>query len=93
VASQQPLSRRAYRPVLPSLLGIVALSAITRERQPTPTPGRAGVVEWRPAGEPTQVRSHDFPDPEAGKVVPYGVYDLTRNSGWVSVGIWFQRRH
>jgi hypothetical protein len=46
-------------------------------------PGR----QWRPAGEPTQVRSHDFPDPQAGNVIPYGVYDLTRNTGWVSVGI------
>jgi hypothetical protein len=46
-------------------------------------PGR----EWRPAGDPVRVRSHDFPDPEAGKVIPYGVYDLTRNTGWVSVGV------
>jgi hypothetical protein len=46
-------------------------------------PGR----DWRPGGDPVQVRSHDFPDPEAGKVIPYGVYDLTRNTGWVSVGI------
>ena len=43
--------------------------------------------EYRPKGEPVAVRSHDFPDPVAGKVVPYGVYDLTRNTGWVSVGI------
>jgi hypothetical protein len=43
--------------------------------------------EWRPAGDPVGVRSHDFPDPEAGKVVPYGVYDLTRNTGWVAVGV------
>jgi hypothetical protein len=33
------------------------------------------------------VRSHDFPDQELGKVIPYGVYDMTRNTGWVSVGI------
>jgi len=43
--------------------------------------------EWRPAGDPVSVRSHDFPDPVAGKVVPYGIYDLARNTGWVSVGI------
>ncbi len=43
--------------------------------------------EYRPKGDPVEVRSHDFPDAEAGKVVPYGVYDLTRNTGWVSVGI------
>jgi hypothetical protein len=45
-----------------------------------------GGREWRPAGDPVQVRSHDFPG-EAGKAIPYGVYDLTRNTGWVSVGI------
>jgi DDE family transposase len=43
--------------------------------------------EWRPAGDPARVRTHDFPDPAAGKVIPYGIYDLTRNTGWVSVGI------
>ena len=43
--------------------------------------------EWRPTGEPEQVRVHDFLDPELGKVSPYGVYDLTANEGWVSVGI------
>ena len=43
--------------------------------------------EWHPKGEPTLVQTHDFPDPTLGKAVPYGVYDLTRNQGWVSVGI------
>jgi Rhodopirellula transposase DDE domain len=43
--------------------------------------------EWRPRGEPTRVRVHDFLIPERGKAIPYGVYDLTRNAGWVSVGI------
>ena len=43
--------------------------------------------EWRPQGDPEKVRSHDFIDKELGKVAPYGVYDLTRNDGWVSVGI------
>jgi hypothetical protein len=43
--------------------------------------------EWRPEGMPEKVRVHDFLLPEKGKAVPYGVYDLTRNSGWVSVGI------
>jgi len=43
--------------------------------------------EWRPAGEPERVRVHDFLIPEAGKAVPYGVYDLQRDEGWVSVGI------
>jgi hypothetical protein len=43
--------------------------------------------EWRPQGQPEQVRVHDFMDPTLGKAIPYGVYDLTRNEGWVSVGI------
>ena len=43
--------------------------------------------EWQPAGQPEGVRVHDFIDPELGKVNPYGVYDLTANEGWVSVGI------
>jgi len=43
--------------------------------------------EWHPQGDPEKVRVHDFIDKELGKVAPYGVYDLTRNNGWVSVGI------
>jgi transposase len=43
--------------------------------------------DWRPRGQPTRVRVHDFLIPERGKAIPYGVYDLTRNAGWVSVGI------
>jgi transposase len=43
--------------------------------------------EWCPKGEPEQVRVHDFVIAEKGKAIPYGVYDLTRNAGWVSVGI------
>jgi hypothetical protein len=46
-------------------------------------PGR----EWRPRGRPEEVRTHDFPDPKMKKAIPYGVYDLTRNEGWVSLGI------
>jgi transposase len=43
--------------------------------------------EWRPKGEPEQVRVHDFVDPELGRATPYGIYDLGRNHGWVSVGM------
>jgi hypothetical protein len=42
---------------------------------------------WRPKGSPEPVRVHDFLIKENGKAIPYGVYDLTRNAGWVSVGI------
>jgi DDE family transposase len=43
-------------------------------------------VEWQPVGEPERVNVHDFPDPAVGKAIPYGVYDLGANTGWVSVG-------
>lgn len=43
--------------------------------------------ELRPKGEPELVRVHDFVDKELGRATPYGIYDLGRNSGWVSVGI------
>lgn len=43
--------------------------------------------EWQRKGEPEEVDVHDFPDPTLGKVIPYGVFDLSENEGWVSVGI------
>lgn len=46
-------------------------------------PGR----EWAPEGRPVEVRSKDFPDKKLGKALPYGIYDILRNEGWVSVGI------
>jgi len=42
---------------------------------------------WRPQGQPARVRVHDFLDRTLGKAIPYGVYDLANNQGWVSVGI------
>jgi hypothetical protein len=43
--------------------------------------------EWQPAGYPEVVRVHDFLDKQLGKAIPYGVYDVAANQGWVSVGI------
>jgi hypothetical protein len=43
--------------------------------------------EWRPKGEPEAVRVHDFLIKELGRAVPYGIYDLAANAGWVSVGM------
>ena len=43
--------------------------------------------EWRKKGKPVEVNIHDFADPTLGKVIPYGVYDITNNKGWVNVGI------
>ena len=42
--------------------------------------------EWQPRGQPQRVNVHDFPDKNLGKAIPYGVYDITNNEGWVSVG-------
>lgn len=46
-----------------------------------------GGREWRPRGEPEEVRVHDFPDDTLGKAIPYGVYDMLNDQGWVSVGV------
>jgi hypothetical protein len=43
--------------------------------------------EWRPKGQPELVRVHDFKDKQLGKAIPYGVYDIGSNQGWVTVGI------
>jgi len=43
--------------------------------------------EWRPKGCPAEVKVHDFLDPQKGKAIPYGVFELGRNVGWVSVGV------
>lgn len=48
---------------------------------------RNGGREWQPEGEPEEVQVHDFLDEDLGKAIPYGVYDMTENQGWVSVGI------
>jgi hypothetical protein len=42
--------------------------------------------QWRPAGQPAEVNTHDFPGDSVGKAVPYGIYDITANTGWVNVG-------
>lgn len=45
-----------------------------------------GGTAWEPEGSPTRVGVHDFPDPEVGKAIPYGVLDVGANEGWVNVG-------
>jgi len=45
-----------------------------------------GGREYQPVGEPEQVNVHDFVDPELGKAIPYGIYDVSANTGWVTVG-------
>lgn len=46
-----------------------------------------GGQEWQPQGEPVSVKVYDFVDKALGKAIPYGVYDLSHNQGWVTVGI------
>ena len=46
-----------------------------------------GGREWAPAGVPVEVNTHDFPSQADGKAIPYGIYDLANDEGWVSVGI------
>ena len=46
-----------------------------------------GGREYQPKGSPEPVKTHDFKDPELGKIIPHGVYDPAANVGWVSVGI------
>ena len=45
-----------------------------------------GGREYQPTGTPVRVNVHDFPDKELGKAIPYGIYDVAANTGWVSVG-------
>jgi Rhodopirellula transposase DDE domain len=66
--------------------GQPVISADTKKKElvgPNKNAGR----EWQRKGQPERVDVHDFPDPELGKVIPYGVFDVSRNEGWVSVGI------
>lgn len=50
-------------------------------------PFKNGEREWHPVGEPEHVQVHDFPDKDLGKAIPFGVFDLSQNEGWVSVGM------
>jgi len=66
--------------------GQPAISVDTKKKELVGDYKNAGRT-WRPRGQPEEVRVHDFKDPELGKAIPYGVYDLIHDQGWVSVGI------
>ncbi len=66
--------------------GQPVISVDTKKKQMIGNFKNAG-KEWQKKGEPVEVNMHDFPDRVPGKVIPYGVYDLGRSEGWVSVGI------
>src|SRR6202158_5951573 len=65
--------------------GDAVISVDTKKKELVGTYKNGG-REWTPAGEPEQVKVHDFLDPALGKANPYGVYDVGTNTGWVSVG-------
>jgi Rhodopirellula transposase DDE domain len=62
------------------------ISVDTKKKEPIGN-FRNGGTDYRPKGNPQRVNVHDFADKKLGKVVPYGVYDVTANAGFVSVGI------
>ncbi len=66
--------------------GLPAISIDTKKKELVGTFKNAG-RERHPAGQPPAVNTHDFPSMASGKAIPYGVYDITANEGFVSVGI------
>ena len=74
------LSKRFYRRCQP------VISVDTKKKELVGDFKNAG-REWQPQGQPEETRVHDFLDKDLGKAIPYGVYDLADNSGWVSVGM------
>lgn len=66
--------------------GLPVISVDTKKKELVGNYSNRG-QEWQPQGEPEETLIHDFPDQELGKVIPYGIYDVGRNQGWVSVGI------
>lgn len=66
--------------------GQPAISVDTKKKEPLGNMKNPGKT-YRPKGKPTKVNTHDFPDKELGKAVPYGVYDIANNEAGVSIGI------
>lgn len=77
IADQTRIFQRKGQPVI---------SVDTKKKELVGDFANAG-REWQPQGEPERVRVHDFKDESFGKVIPYGVYDVSSNKGWVSVGV------
>jgi hypothetical protein len=66
--------------------GLPVISVDTKKKELVGDFANAG-REWQPQGKPERVRVHDFKDKKLGKVIPYGIYDLSANQGWVNVGL------
>ena len=73
------LSKRALRRGFPAI-------SVDAKKKELVGQYRGGGTEWQPKGQPEPVKTHDFPDKKVGKAIPYGVYDMGRNEGWVNVG-------
>jgi hypothetical protein len=68
-------------------IGITATAALDTKKRELVGDFKAVGRELEPRGKPVEVRTHDFKDKDLGHAIPYGVYDLTADEGWVSVGI------
>jgi transposase len=66
--------------------GLPVISVDTKKKELVGNFSNRG-QEWQPQGEPQKTLVHDFLDKELGKIIPYGIYDVGRNQGWVGVGI------
>ena len=77
IARRVGVCRRGGRP---------AISVDTKKKETLGNKANVG-KEYRPKAEPLEVDTHDFPDKELGKAIPYGVYDIDSNEAWVSVGV------
>ncbi|MBP2233368.1 hypothetical protein J2847_006706 [Azospirillum agricola] len=66
--------------------GTPVISVDTKKKELIGPYKNAG-TDWRPEGKPRRVIVHDFEDKDLGKAIPYGVYDVAENAGWVSVGV------
>lgn len=66
--------------------GQPVISVDAKNKEPVGSYGNWG-REWEPRKQPHRVCTHDFPDEEQGSACLYGIYDMTRNAGWVNVGI------
>jgi hypothetical protein len=66
--------------------GRPSISVDTKKKETLGNKANVG-KEYRPKGAPVEVDTHDFPDQELGKAIPYGVYDIDSNEAWVSVGV------
>ena len=68
-------------------VGMTARSASDGKKKELVGNFKAVGREWAKSGQPVQVNTHDFPSRAEGKAIPYGVYDLARNEGWIQVGV------